>query len=133
MTPATAFNDTLEQITQGQHVSLTTYRKDGQTVATPLWFVTDGEQLIVMTAPDSGKVKRLRNNQRVVIAPCDSQGRITDGAPRAEATARLMDEADTARAHKLVARKHVLVRLADWSDIVRRRRRRWVGIAVTSN
>ena len=45
MTPATAFNDTLEQITQGQHVSLTTYRKDGQTVATPLWFVTDGEQL----------------------------------------------------------------------------------------
>jgi hypothetical protein len=44
-----------------------------------------------------------------------------------------MDEADTAQAHKLMARKHVLVRLADWSDIVRRRRRRWVGIAVTSN
>jgi PPOX class probable F420-dependent enzyme len=57
-----------------------------------------------MTAPDSGKVKRLRNNQSVVIAPCDSQGRITDGARRAEATARLMDEADTARAHKLMAR-----------------------------
>jgi uncharacterized protein len=87
MTAATAFDDTLEQITQGQHVSLTTYRKDGRTVATPLWFIRDGEQLIVMTAPDSGKVRRLRNNQSVVIAPCDSQGRITDGAPRAEATA----------------------------------------------
>jgi hypothetical protein len=49
-----------------------------------------------MTASYSGKVKRLRNNQRVVIAPCDSQGRITSGAPSAKATARLMDEADTA-------------------------------------
>jgi hypothetical protein len=74
MTPATAFNDTLEQIRQGQHVSLTTYRKDGRTVATPLWFVRDGEQLIVMTAPDSGKVKRLRNNQSVVIAPLRQPG-----------------------------------------------------------
>jgi PPOX class probable F420-dependent enzyme len=87
-----------------------------------LWFVRDGEGLIVMTAPDSSKVKRLRNNTHVVIAPCDSRGNIPAGAPRADATARLMDEAETAQAHKLMARKHLLVRLADWTDIVRRRR-----------
>ncbi|MFC8827376.1 PPOX class F420-dependent oxidoreductase [Streptomyces sp. NPDC057137] len=133
MTPRAAFRSTLELIAQGQHVSLTTFRKDGRAVATPLWFVREGGQLIVMTAPDSGKVKRLRKNSHVVIAPCDSRGRITDGAPSAEATARLMDTTETARAHKLMVRKHLLVRLADWWDRVRRRRRPWIGIAVTDN
>jgi PPOX class probable F420-dependent enzyme len=133
MTTATAFHDTVERIGQGRHVSLTTFRKDGREVATPLWFVRNGDGLIVMTAPDSGKAKRLRNNTHVVIAPCDSRGGVPTDAPGAEATARLMDEAGTARAHRLMARKHLLVRLADWTDRLRRRRRTWIAIALTSN
>lgn len=54
MTTATAFRDTLERIAHGRHVSLSTYRKDGRAIATPLWFVRDGERPIVMTAADSG-------------------------------------------------------------------------------
>jgi PPOX class probable F420-dependent enzyme len=121
----------IEQIGQGRNVSLTTFRRDGRRVATALWFVVDGGELFVLTAPDSGKVKRIRNNGRVVIAPCDSRGRIAEGASSAEGTARLLDEAGTARVHKLIARRYVAVRLADWSDGLRRRRRPWIGIAVT--
>jgi PPOX class probable F420-dependent enzyme len=120
-----------QMIGQSRNVSLTTFRRDGRGVATALWFVVDGGELFALTAPDSGKVKRIRNNGRVVVAPCDSQGRIAEGAPSAEGTARLLDEAGTARAHKLIARRYVAVRLADWSDRLRRRRRPWIGIAVT--
>jgi PPOX class probable F420-dependent enzyme len=95
-----------------------------------LWFVVDGEELFVLTAPDSAKIKRIRNNSRVVVAPCDSQGRIAEGAPSTEGTARLLDEAGTARVHKLIARRYVAVRLANWSDRLHFRRRPWIGIGV---
>jgi PPOX class probable F420-dependent enzyme len=121
----------IEQIGQGRNVSLTTFRRDGRSVATALWFVVDRGELSVLTAPDSGKVKRIRTNDRVVIAPCDSAGRITQGAPSAEGTARLLDEPETARVHKLMARKYVAVRLAHWWDRLRFRRRPWIGITVT--
>jgi uncharacterized protein len=120
----------VEQISQGRHVSLSTFRRDGRTVATALWFVVDGGKLFVLTAPDSAKIKRIRNNSRVVVAPCDSQGRIAECAPGTEGTARLLDEAGTARVHKLIARRYVAVRLANWSDRLRFRRRPWIGIGV---
>jgi PPOX class probable F420-dependent enzyme len=92
--------------------------------------VVDRGELFAMTPPDSGKVKRIRNNGRVVVAPCDSAGRIAEGAPSAEGTARLLDEAGTRRLRKLMARRYFAVRLADWSARLRRRSP-WVGIAVT--
>src|SRR4030088_2871880 len=92
----------------GRHLQTpTTFRRDGGSVATALWFVVGGGKLFVLTAPDSGKVKRIRNNGRVVVAPCDSGGRIAEGAPSAEGTARILDEPGTARAHKLIACKYV--------------------------
>jgi PPOX class probable F420-dependent enzyme len=121
----------IEQIGQGRNVSLTTFRRDGRRVATALWFVVDDGELFVLTAPDSGKVKRIRGNGRVVIAPCDSAGGIAQGAPSTEGTAQILDEAETARVHKLIARRYVAVRLADWSDRLRQRRRPWIGISVT--
>ena len=62
----------IEQIGQGRNVSLTTFRRDGRRVATALWFVVDDGELFVLTAPDSGKVKRIRGNGRVVIGAEDS-------------------------------------------------------------
>jgi hypothetical protein len=121
----------IEQIDQDRNVSLTTFRRDGRSVATTLWFVVDRGELLVLTAPDSGKVKRIRNNGRVVIAPCDSAGRIAPGAPSAEGTAQILDEPETARVHKLMARRYVAVRLANWWDRLRFRSRPWIGISVT--
>lgn len=122
----------LEQIGQSRNISLTTYRRDGRAVATPLWFVVNGAELYVLTSPDSGKIKRIRNISRVVIAPCDHAGRITPGAPSAVGTARILDRADTLRVHKLMSRRYAAVRLAHWADRLRRRPFPWIGIVVTA-
>ena len=74
------------------YVSLTTFRRTGVPVATPVWAAPDGHTLVVWTRGDSGKVKRLRHTSRVTVAPCDVRGRpqgaavdgIADFVPAAE-------------------------------------------------
>jgi hypothetical protein len=63
-------------------------------VATPVWVARQGDELVVYTARSSGKVKRLRNNSRVLLAPCDMRGRVTGDV--VEGTARLQDDAESA-------------------------------------
>lgn len=121
----------LDRIGRSRNVSVTTFRRDGRAVPTPLWFVVDGAELYVLTSPDSGKIKRLRNSDRVAIAPCDHAGRIADDAPRADGTARILDRADSSRVHKLMSRRYFPVRLAHWADLLRRRPFPWIGIAIT--
>ena len=71
------------------YVSLTTFRRTGVPVATPVWAAPDGESLIVWTRADSGKVKRLRHTTRVTVAPCDVRGRVK--GPAVEGTAEFVD------------------------------------------
>jgi PPOX class probable F420-dependent enzyme len=59
------------------YVSLTTFRRTGVPVSTPVWAAPDGDTLVVWTRADSGKVKRLRHTVRVTVAPCDVRGRVT--------------------------------------------------------
>lgn len=61
---------------QEHFVSLTTYRRSGEPVATPVWIVDDGSRLVVTTPRTSGKVKRLRRNPAVSMVPCDRRGRV---------------------------------------------------------
>jgi PPOX class probable F420-dependent enzyme len=68
------------------YLSLETYRKNGEALRTPLWFVSDGERLYIRTVAESGKVKRLRRNPRVRIALCDRVGNVT--GPWVAATGR---------------------------------------------
>ena len=58
------------------YVSLTTFRRTGVPVSTPVWAAADGDSLVVWTRPDSGKVKRLRHTARVTVAPCTFRGRV---------------------------------------------------------
>ncbi|MFK0236988.1 PPOX class F420-dependent oxidoreductase [Streptomyces vinaceus] len=97
---------TLDELNQGKYVSLTTYRKDGTPVATPVWAVADGGELYVWTRSDSWKVKRIRNNGRVAVSPCDVRGRVAEGAAVLEGEARLLDEAGLTRVRKLMSRKY---------------------------
>jgi len=60
-----------------QFISLTTFRANGEGVATPVWFVREGDKLYVWTQANSYKVKRLRANSAVEIAPCTARGEIT--------------------------------------------------------
>jgi PPOX class probable F420-dependent enzyme len=61
-------------------LSLTTYRRDGTPVASPVWFVTDRGEVRVWTESSSGKLKRLRHNPTCTIAPCTILGRVTGDA-----------------------------------------------------
>ncbi|MFD5514113.1 MULTISPECIES: PPOX class F420-dependent oxidoreductase [unclassified Streptomyces] len=97
---------TLDELNQGKYVSLTTFRKDGTPVATPVWAVADGGELYVWTRSDSWKVKRIRNNGRVTVRACDVRGRVAEGAAELEGEARLLDEAGLTRVRKLMSRKY---------------------------
>ena len=58
------------------YINLETYRRNGQPVATPVWFTIDDSNKIVyvVTRTETGKVKRLRNNSKVRIMPCGMRG-----------------------------------------------------------
>ena len=58
----------------GKYLSLTTYRRDGTPVSTPVWFVEEDGRLLVTTAADSYKAKRLRRNPAAMVAPCTARG-----------------------------------------------------------
>jgi PPOX class probable F420-dependent enzyme len=121
-----------EDIRRSRYVSLTTYRRDGTTVATPVWAVADGDDLLVVSEARAGKVKRIRRDGRVTVTVCDIRGRIAPGTPSAQATARLLDDAGTRAARKLLARKYLLSRLGNGvASLLHLRRPPVVAIAVT--
>jgi PPOX class probable F420-dependent enzyme len=62
-------------------VSLTTFRRNGVAVSTPVWVAADGHDLVVLTPSASGKVKRLRNDARVELRPCSRRGAVAPDAP----------------------------------------------------
>lgn len=94
------------EVSQARYISLTTYRKDGTPVATPVWFAAEGDELYVWTRIDSWKVKRLRRDPRVAVAACDVRGRIADGAAHLEGTGRLLDADGLKAVRKRLARKY---------------------------
>jgi len=70
-------------------ISLTTFRKTGDAVSTPVWIARDGDDLVVTTPATSGKVKRLRNSGRVEMRVCDRMGRVKESAPVIYGTAEI--------------------------------------------
>jgi len=122
----------VDEIGRSRYVSLITYRKDGTGVATPVWHVVNGDELFVISDAEAWKVKRIRNNSHVVVTVCGIRGKIVPGAPSAQGTARLLDEADTETGRTLLARKYVLSRMGNWfTMILHLRQRPVIGIAVT--
>ena len=67
--------DLLDLLARTPYVLLTTFRRDGTAVPTPVWVVRDGDELLVWTNPQAGKVKRIRANGRAELAPCTRGGR----------------------------------------------------------
>jgi PPOX class probable F420-dependent enzyme len=97
----------LERLGAGKYLLVTSYRKNGTPVATPVWVVRDGDTLGVWTPADSWKVKRIRARGDVLVGPCDLRGNPTgDQVP---ATAEIGDAATTARYRGLIARKYGIV------------------------
>lgn len=97
----------LGELASAHYVLLTTYRKDGTPVGTPVWAVARDDKLYVWTDRDSWKVKRIRRNPAVTVRPCGIRG-----APRGdvrEGTARLLDETETGRVQGMIMRKYWLL------------------------
>jgi PPOX class probable F420-dependent enzyme len=90
----------------GKYVSLTTFRRDGRAVSTPVWFVRENGNLLVETDGNSYKVKRIRRNKNVAVASCNAMGRI-DGEVVA-AHAAILPAAELPRVERLLHRKYRL-------------------------
>lgn len=122
----------IDEISRSRYVSLTTYRKDGTGVATPVWHVVSGGELFVVSNADAWKVKRIRNNSHTVVTVCNFRGKIAPDAPSASGTARLLDETGTGTCRELLARRYFLSRAGNWfARILHLPKRPVIGICVT--
>ncbi|SCL20172.1 PPOX class probable F420-dependent enzyme, Rv2061 family [Micromonospora rhizosphaerae] len=88
-------------------VALTTFRRDGTPVATPVSIAVAGERAYVRSFEKAWKTRRLRNNPRVTVAP--STGRGTPTGPAIEATARRLTGAEYDAASRALVRKHPML------------------------
>ena len=116
----------LDAFRRQKYLSLESYRRDGRAVRTPVWFAESGDELYVYTEADSGKIKRMRNNPQIKIAPCDMRGNIR-GAWVA-AVARFVTGAEATQANRLLTRKYKLKLLFDLTGKLRRRGRDFLAI-----
>ncbi len=91
-----------------KYASLATFRRSGAEVRTPVWFAERDGKLYVMTRSDSGKMKRIRNNPRVRVAPCTMRGKVA--GPWGQAVVRVLPPEDST-ARDLLERKYFLMRI----------------------
>jgi PPOX class probable F420-dependent enzyme len=99
--------DPLLRLADERFVSLTTFRRSGVAVSTPVWVGRDGDALVVLTPAASGKVKRLRRDARVQVRPCGRFGAVADGVLPVEGRAELRESpADVQRARATIRRTY---------------------------
>jgi PPOX class probable F420-dependent enzyme len=97
-------SDKLTQFAGQKYLNLESYRKSGDAIRTPLWFAHGDGVLYFYTVAHSYKVKRLQNNPRARIAPCDIRGNVT--GEWIAATARRLDDNEARHADGLLNRKY---------------------------
>jgi uncharacterized protein len=89
---------------RGKYLSITSYKRDGTPVATPVWFAEQDGRLLVETDATSGKAKRIRRNPAVRIALCTASGRLRgDQTP---AVAKLLPDSEISGTERLIKRKY---------------------------
>ncbi len=90
-------------------IQLTTFRRTGEGVPTPVWVVPDGDALSVFTPAGTGKLKRIGHTPRVTVAECSRRGKVADGVVPVEAVASTTDDpAEVERVTRLLAAKYGL-------------------------
>ncbi|MFJ2813456.1 PPOX class F420-dependent oxidoreductase [Streptomyces sp. NPDC087294] len=120
---------TLERLGAGKYLLVTSFRKNGSPVATPVWVVRDEATLGVWTVADSWKVRRIRARADVLVGPCDVRGNPT--GEQVSATAEITDEATAVRYRQLLARKYgIFGRLTLLGSRLRRGATGTVGIRI---
>jgi PPOX class probable F420-dependent enzyme len=122
-----------------KYMLLTTFRRDGTPVSTPVWVVAlDGETVGFWTSSGSGKAKRLAHTERVTVQPSDARGRVKQGSAPSEATARIVTGSDFEAIRERVIAKYgfmtkITKALGTIWGIVRRKRIPYgdIGVVLT--
>lgn len=123
-------SDARTAVEKADYVLLTTFRKDGTPVPTPLWAAADDGKIFVWTVTDSWKVKRLRRNPAVTLQPCNAKG-TPHGAP-IDGTARILDADETEHVRRLLRKKYFLLGpLVILGSNLRRGKSGTIGIEIT--
>lgn len=122
-------NDEAARFAHEKYLNLETYRRAGTPVRTPVWFAPDDQDprtLYIYTLINAGKVKRIRNNPGVRVAPCTMGG--TPTGDWTAATARLVEGAEAARAQGLLNRKYWMKPVGDFFSRLRGRKQQIIAL-----
>ncbi|MEV4278616.1 PPOX class F420-dependent oxidoreductase [Actinoplanes xinjiangensis] len=120
------------EIIDSKQISLTTYRKDGTPVSTPVWHVVQGDTLTTVSAADAWKVKRIRRNPQVEVVACDIRGKVAAGARPVRGIATLLPPSETEAARRLMERRYTSARIGGrLARLLRLKRPPGVGIVIT--
>ena len=129
----------LDAVAAHRYVSLTTFRRDGTPVSSPVWIARDGDELVVVTVDPAGKLKRLAHTSRVELRPCTVRGEVAGGAPTYHGTARIdRTPGGVASVKRAMARKYATARLGDAlarlaAPVIRRQPRAGIRIVLAGS
>ena len=127
---STDSSDPFASLYSHQFALLKTFRKNGDAVATPVWFASENGKLYITTANTTGKVKRIKNNGRATMTPSDQRGRIVGDGKEVEGTARIVPEGEYAHANTVLLRKYKLMyRMFDMLGFFTRRKSTYIEIS----
>lgn len=120
----------LDRLAAEQYLLLTTFRKNGDPVRTPVWAGHDDGELTVWTERHAGKVKRIRNDPSVELAACDIRGKPKSGST-VPGKARILDDAGSERVRQSIIRKYGIIgRVTMFFSRLRGGSQRTVGVAI---
>ena len=88
-------SDATTTLSEQRFVSLTTFKRNGEAVSAPMWIGRDGAGVFIWTPADSWKVKRVRKNPRVLLAPSGRSGKVRNGVVPLEGTAEVLTDPAT--------------------------------------
>jgi len=97
------------QFMSHKYICIESFRKNGTSVRTPVWFVENKGSLFVRTGKNSGKVKRIKRNPDVRIAICDFRGKLKSEWVNATASSRDMSEHQRQSIYQMLQRKYPLL------------------------
>lgn len=120
-------SDPVSELSQYRYIKLETLRGNGEPVATPVWFTINGKKLSVVTRIQTGKVKRVKNNPNVRVAPCGMRGQIKGRWYTGKASLANKEELDNALSMR-TKKYGFRVRLA---GMLSRTKGQLVGISIT--
>jgi hypothetical protein len=107
-------DNAIARLDRESYISLATFRRDGRAVETPVWIAARDRKLYVFSEARAGKMKRLRNDARLRIAPCNVRGRV-DG-DWIEGTGRRVDDPESVAIayDALIAKYGLLMRITNF-------------------